>query len=954
MYALHHGGPDRSPVTQGTGLRLRPTLVILSTLFCAALSQGAGAAPTISMSKWLRLGAVQGLETVDGKSAVCVNLTKDRKGADSQGRPGRDISKPANLIYQPGIEALKPNTRYTLSFLAKRDGAGAVSASERLMASITATERDITNGKDPFGNAVSNGYWPGVYAENQLSIGSTFTAYKIDFVTPVQPRADGGTGEVMFQALSDTNSGRICLAGVRLATAGAFADGRNEESTRATYTSSVSIRYNTVTAGLPGQTQRFVITGIAKAPLAPTRVLIKRNGSVVSEFPIPSADVKTDPLTNLTYYVFETKQTTGGYTVAVQPNGAVGAETAPVTLGAYSVAAPDLKRDALHFYYAHRSSEAIVDGRYGEYRNWLNRPAGHGGSRDTRAACFSGVDNFGNDYNAACLTASATRGAPVTYTQNVQGGWYDAGDHGKYVVNAAYTLWMLQNVIELKQQNGSLATDFPAGFLKYPKPAGAPVRSDLLDEAKYEMEWLLKMQITNKNPDGTAVSDPLAEVRVPLGGGRANGQDNKTKLDTPSTSTYAAASGVTYLAYRYKTPLTLSSIEPTGLVFSAVRDSTWTGIPLSPEKDSKNRVLDYPTTAATLDFAAVAAQCYRIWRADSSEGASNPNGLANRCLKQAKVAYAAAKANPEIYRYGEYSQLKGVLPAITNGGGAYADTNVSDEFLWAGSELFLASVAANAETEASSYLRDILGGTGACKTPEISNETYAVSTAWNRTNNLGLLSMIAAGRDQELASGTCKMAKPSSGLIAVADNIVSYMNASVWGAPVPATESFNWASNADIAAAVMLLQTAHRVSPNAGYDKHARRVMDYLFGLNPLGKSYVTGYGANPARNPHHRFWAKHANINFPPSPPGLLVGGPNGKWTGSLLGGDDSSLYYMANVASKCNPLDKEWANASSPLESPRVGGVACYMDDYRLYMTNEIAINWNAPLFWASAFVQ
>ncbi|MBK9393817.1 MAG: glycoside hydrolase family 9 protein [Uliginosibacterium sp.] len=66
--------------------------------------------------------------------------------------------------------------------------------------------------------------------------------------------------------------------------------------------------------------------------------------------------------------------------------------------------------------------------------------------------------------------------------------------------------------------------------------------------------------------------------------------------------------------------------------------------------------------------------------------------------------------------------------------------------------------------------------------------------------------------------------------------------------------------------------------------QNRRRVASYLLGHNPLGKSYVTGYGHNPPRNPHHRFWAKHADIGYPSAPPGMLVGGPNGKWEGSVL----------------------------------------------------------------------
>ena len=72
-------------------------------------------------------------------------------------------------------------------------------------------------------------------------------------------------------------------------------------------------------------------------------------------------------------------------------------------------------------------------------------------------------------------------------TKDVSGGWHDAGDFGRYVapgVQAAYDLILLYE-------------DFPtlwgsADDLNIPESGnGVP---DVLDEARYEIEWLLKMQ----------------------------------------------------------------------------------------------------------------------------------------------------------------------------------------------------------------------------------------------------------------------------------------------------------------------------------------------------------------------------------------------------------------------------------------------------------------------------
>lgn len=65
-------------------------------------------------------------------------------------------------------------------------------------------------------------------------------------------------------------------------------------------------------------------------------------------------------------------------------------------------------------------------------------------------------------------------------------GWYDAGDYGKYVVNAGITTYQLLVLYQL----------FPAYFdtLDLNIPESDNALPDLLDEIKWEMDWLLKMQ----------------------------------------------------------------------------------------------------------------------------------------------------------------------------------------------------------------------------------------------------------------------------------------------------------------------------------------------------------------------------------------------------------------------------------------------------------------------------
>lgn len=69
------------------------------------------------------------------------------------------------------------------------------------------------------------------------------------------------------------------------------------------------------------------------------------------------------------------------------------------------------------------------------------------------------------------------------------GGWYDAGDYGKYIINAGIATGIMLALAE-KYPNA-----YPDGSLNIPESGnGIP---DVLDELKYEIDWMLTMQDTD-------------------------------------------------------------------------------------------------------------------------------------------------------------------------------------------------------------------------------------------------------------------------------------------------------------------------------------------------------------------------------------------------------------------------------------------------------------------------
>ena len=270
-----------------------------------------------------------------------------------------------------------------------------------------------------------------------------------------------------------------------------------------------------------------------------------------------------------------------------------------------------LKYDALSYFYQNRSG-IDIEPQYVQ-RPDLARPAGH--PKDI-ATCFDKIDAWGNQWPGCDFSIDAT------------GGWYDAGDHGKYMVNSGITTWTLLNLYERGKWIKKANIPFSEGLVKIPEATNEV--NPLLSEARWNIEFMLSMQI----PKGKIVAAPIGDQ-----------SSNKT--------------------------LNLTKIDASYLAFHKIADEAWTGMPLPPHKDNKIRYVGQPSTAATLNLVAIGAQCARIWKE------IDPTFSA-QCLKAAENGWRAAQAHPNIYAYDNFT-----------GSGPYNDLTLTDEFYWASTELFI-------------------------------------------------------------------------------------------------------------------------------------------------------------------------------------------------------------------------------------------------------------------------
>ncbi|MGN0150874.1 MAG: glycoside hydrolase family 9 protein [Wujia sp.] len=101
--------------------------------------------------------------------------------------------------------------------------------------------------------------------------------------------------------------------------------------------------------------------------------------------------------------------------------------------------------------------------------------------------CGSALDKdiSGDFAHDAChMQEAVIYGDDSGKTVDVSGGWHDAGDYGRYVVSGAKTV---QDLFLAYEDYGYDADDIGI-------PESGNGTPDLLDEAKYELDWMLKMQ----------------------------------------------------------------------------------------------------------------------------------------------------------------------------------------------------------------------------------------------------------------------------------------------------------------------------------------------------------------------------------------------------------------------------------------------------------------------------
>jgi endoglucanase len=295
------------------------------------------------------------------------------------------------------------------------------------------------------------------------------------------------------------------------------------------------------------------------------------------------------------------------------------------------------------------------------------------------------------------------------------------------------------------------------------------------------------------------------------------------------------------------------------------------------------------STAAALDFAAVMAQASRVMKKFEKQ----LPGLADSCRNAALSAWQWAIANPAaIYRQEEMN--KQFQPAVSTG--AYGDGNVSDEWFWAACELLVST----SDKTFAIWIID-----------KFANQYRLVS--WNQVGMAGIFTLLR--HEKSLPRNMLNQVNDMKAMLtAFADSLLA--NAAVnafrtvmGGSP----KDFEWGSNAVAANQAIALVNAFMLTRDPKYLHGAVSNADYIMGRNATGYCFLTGAGSKYPMRPHHR---PSVADGIEEPVPGLLAGGPNPAR-------QDGCKYEYTEPET-------------------------CFVDDDCSYASNEIAINWNAPLVY------
>jgi endoglucanase len=342
---------------------------------------------------------------------------------------------------------------------------------------------------------------------------------------------------------------------------------------------------------------------------------------------------------------------------------------------------------------------------------------------------------------------------------------------------------------------------------------------------------------------------------------------------------------------KYELDWVITMQDKDGGVFFKLTSKDFTGF-IMPHRDTTQRYVVGKSTASTLNLAAMTAQAARVFK-------SIDKAYAARCLDASKKAFQwAIKNNKRFYTN---------PPDIKTG--EYGDKDLEEETFWAATQLMIT-------TGDQSYLPYVEA--------YIDKVENRKTESWRFfLDELGTFSLSTLPDTKQPKLEHIKQ-KAIQVVLRLADEILKEIERIPYRIP---KSHFVWASNGDMADDAVILAYAYIHTGKRKYLDGISETVDYLFGKNATSYSFLTGFGDKPPQRPHQRL---SGSDGIAEPLPGFLVGGPNKERQ------DDIEVRKTYGV------------------KYPKKEPARSYVDGVQSYASNEVCINWNAPLVFILGFLE
>jgi endoglucanase len=601
------------------------------------------------------------------------------------------------------------------------------------------------------------------------------------------------------------------------------------------------------------------------------------------------------------------------------------------TSPSFAVDSPDklysgLLLNTLFFYETERDGADFIP-------NALRNAPGHLKDDDARVYQTPPIDT--NDFVDNVPPAPPLTAANLPNI-DASGGWWDAGDYMKYVETTSYTTALMQiGIRDFPGQMGAGAPAYPSAppvSISYAGNSGegAPVSSDFTREARFGIDWLMKMW-----------NDQTKTLYYQV--------DNSQDWDYYGEGNPSSATG--NCGGTYATPYCLITEYDIWTLPQAADNYQQAGDPEPCDPLTTfyicNRPVFFAGPAGSQISPNLAGRLAADFALCSQLNRTSDLSLANQCLKNAEDIFALANLSypdpaPSV---GSGSCASCLLTIVPFDG--YPEDVWEDDMELGATELYFALQSAQTasdlpaglpHTDPMDYLRQAAQFASGYIT-NIYNAGYADTLNLYDVSGLAHYELYraleSAGNPAGLAVSQSSIRKQ---LLQQVDDAITQAGSDSWGFGVPWDSGDITSHGAGLS---VMASEAYSVTQSKSYDTYSRRWLANILGANAWGSSFIIGAGSTFPNCIQHQVanlaGALDGTSGGTPILWGASVEGPATSATSGVIEGMNLCPANGVDTFRKFNGND----GAFDPSQ------VTVYRDNMQSYSTTEPAIDLTSTSF-------